>query len=298
MSIKRHFISQHHDGVLIEFDYKQLEIRVLALATGCKNLIEDLNNDVDMHRARAAEMYHIPEDDVTKPQRRKAKEFSFQLQYGASCESIAKYWNEPVPLVKRFFEAYFERYPEISEYHEQLMIFVKDNAVHDGDYEALDGSTLPVKRSIIPSIWDHTGATSGFFLKERVSEGWHSGGGGVPKRSTRTYFPPTKIKNYPIQGGAADILLLVLSRMRRILAKWEDSVHILLQVHDSILFDWYNPDKSRLGEFVREIKELMESVPEILAKVHCINSPIEFPVDVTIGKTWQDRKELDTSSLI
>lgn len=296
MSIKRHFVSRHPEGVLIEFDYKQLEIRVLALATGCKNLIEDLNNDVDMHRARAAEMYHIPESLVTKQQRRRAKEFSFQLQYGASIKSIANYWNEPVALVTKFFDAYFSRYPEIGEYHQQLADAVKIGAKHEGDYETSSGMDHPVKRSIIPSIWDHTGKTSGFFLKESVGDGWHGGGGGSPKK--RTYFPPTKIKNYPMQGGAADILLLVLSRMRRILAKWEHSVHVLLQVHDSILFDWYNPDQGQMGEFIREIKELMESVPHILAHVHGINSPIEFPVDVTIGRTWQDRKELDISSLI
>ena len=284
MSIKRHFVSCNPiNGKLIEFDYKQLEIRVLALASGSVNLIEDLNNDRDMHAMRAAEIYGMPEGEVTKRQRRRAKGFSFQLQYGASAKSIAEYWNEPLHLVEKFFDAYFTRYPEIHTMHNEIRTIVGHLAGHGGDY--VDGH--PVKRSIIPSIWDRTGDTNGFFITESLGNGYTGGGGGHPAR--RTYFPPTKMKNYPIQGGAADILLLVLGRMRKLLHKWQHKAKILVQVHDSILFDWYHTDDTELYAFVKDIKDLMESVPEILNYMFHIQSPVEFPVDVTIGKTWQDR---------
>ena len=285
MSIKKHFISQNPNGLMVEFDFSQLEIRVLACASGSKNPIEDINNNVDMHAERAAEMYKIPIHEVTKKQRRRAKEFSFQLQYGASVKSIAEYWNENIPLVQEFFSSYFSRYPEIHVFHQELQEFVKDHAQHDGDY--VDG--YPVKRSIIPSLWDYQGITNGFFITESLGESYRGpSGGGSP--SKRTYFPPTKIKNYPMQGGAADILLLILSRMRRILPKWEHKAHILLQVHDSILFDWHadanDPD---LHVFIKEIKDLMESVPEILYEVFQFHCPVRFPVEVTVGTTWQER---------
>lgn len=283
MSIKRHFVSSNPaNGKLIEFDYKQLEIRVLALASGSVNLIEDLNNDRDMHAMRAAEIYGIPESEVTKQQRRRAKEFSFQLQYGASAKSIAAYWNEPLPLVEKFFDAYFTRYPEIHQMHTELRSVVSHHAKHHGDY--VEGH--PVKRSIIPSIWDASGLTNGFFITESLGgdHAWSGGGG-----TRRSYFPPTKMKNYPIQGGAADILLLILGRMRKLLYKWNNKVKILLQVHDSILFDWYHDDEDGLWDFIEEVQDLMESVPDILYEMFQIESPIKFPVDVTIGKTWQDR---------
>lgn len=288
MSIKRHFVSSNpSNGRLIEFDYKQLEIRVLALASGSVNLIEDLNNDRDMHAMRAAEIYGIPESKVTKQQRRRAKEFSFQLQYGASAKSIAEYWNEPLHLVEKFFDAYFTRYPEIHQMHTELRSVVGHNANYHGDY----AEGHPVKRSIIPSIWDRSGLTNGFFITESLSTGYTGGpsGRGRTLPTRRTYFPPTKMKNYPIQGGAADILLLVLGRMRKLLYKWQSRVKILLQVHDSILFDWYHDDDDGIWDFIKEVKDLMESVPDILYEMFQIESPIKFPVDVTIGKTWQDR---------
>lgn len=290
MSIKRHFVSKSPNGWLIEFDYKQLEIRVLALATNCAMLIKDINSGTDMHTARASEIFIIPLAEVTKEQRKLAKGFSFQLQYGASVKSIAKFWNVKEELVEKFFTAYFTRYPELHEWYKNITSYVQYHSNYNGD--DLEGQ--PVKRSIIPSIWDDTGNMGGFFITENLGQ-LYSGPSGKTSPSgkytavKRAYFPPTKIKNYPIQGGAADILLLVLNRMRKILPRWEEHVHIILQVHDSILFDWHG-DNPVVDSFVNEIKDLMESVPEIIFDIYGIRSPVEFPVDVTYGKNWGDRR--------
>lgn len=273
MSIKEAFVTRYHEGYLVELDYKQLEIRVLALASGCKQLIRDINEGIDLHTVFAAKIFGKPETTVSPAERKMAKGFSFQLQYGASAKSIAKFWGVKEALTEQFIKEYFARYPEIKKWQEENRYLTKKEGKWAGDfYQDSAGLHKSVQRSIIPSIWDETGLFGGFHITEEMYG-----------------FPATKIKNYPIQGGAADVLDLVMNAMVNEFLKKDlfDKACLIGQIHDSLLFD-LNIKKMEMLPFTKIIKEIAESVPALLEVYYNVKSPVSFPVDIKIGKNWDN----------
>ena len=105
---------------LADFDYAQLEIRVLALASMDKQLILDINNGQDMHTYFAARIHTKPEKNISKQERKIAKGFSFQLQYGAGAKGIARFWDVEESMTKRFIEEYYTRYPDIKAWQDRV----------------------------------------------------------------------------------------------------------------------------------------------------------------------------------
>ena len=100
------FFEVRDNNIFVEFDYAQLEIRVLALASGDSQLISDINDGVDMHSYFASRIFNKPAEDITAVERRQAKAFSFELQYGASAKGIANNWGVPVALTEAFISEY------------------------------------------------------------------------------------------------------------------------------------------------------------------------------------------------
>ena len=119
MSIQTFFKSRA-GNVFVEFDYAQLEIRVLALASNDEQLITDINSGVDMHTYFASKIFDKPEAEITPVERRQAKAFSFELQYGASARGIANNWGVPVALTKAFLAEYYARYSGVKNYPEPV----------------------------------------------------------------------------------------------------------------------------------------------------------------------------------
>jgi DNA polymerase I-like protein with 3'-5' exonuclease and polymerase domains len=264
---------------ILEVDYSQLEIRILALATGDPQLMEDLINGVDLHRHFASEIFSIPEAHVTSEQRKVAKGFSFQLQFGASARGIAAFWNVEVALAKKFIAAYYSRYPRVKEWQDENIRTVIDRGKFEGATVQQHGATLSVKTSTVPSIW--TNPNWGSFSLDEV---WYEG-------AANATFPSTKIKNYPIQGGAADIVLLMLEALRRdflVRPYVLDKLFFSNTIHDSFLF---RMPTNNYPTVIREVCEYLSNVNEVILKpVYGIDTDLPFPVEATIGKTWGDRK--------
>ena len=284
-SIKDCFTSRFPDGAIVEMDYRQLEIRVLALATMCPQLIQDINNDIDLHRYFASQIYNKPQEQVTDSERKLAKGFSFQLQYGAGAKSISEHWKVSRDLVEKFIDTYYERYPEVKDWQDKNMEYCRQNNVNLGHRRTESYSTSdvdhPVHTTYVPNIWGFPGPVGSFMLDGSVRQNY--------KGEMQESFSPTQIKNYPIQGGAADIVLLMLTQLH--LQGWVCRDHLLFinTVHDSFVFDVAGEVN---GVTLREIKDLLESVPAVLEDMFGIVSPVQFPVDVSIGLTWADQKEL------
>jgi DNA polymerase-1 len=263
--------------LFVEFDYKQLEIRVLALASGDEQLIKDIEAGVDMHTYFASQIFDSPEAEITPEERRMAKGFSFQLQYGAGANGIARFWDVSKALAEDFIENYYRRYPQIKSWQEEVFKEAQSTLEYTGDMR--DGYS--VQRGYIPSIWrDSKGApvTRYRVLTEQT-------GKETTWRSHSPTLSHTKSKNYPIQGAASDILMMMMNRLTGYTA--HTSVTILNTVHDSILVEI--PEEET--KHILDISEVLEGVPEVLWELFEVDSPVQFPVEWASGKTLAEVKQ-------
>ena len=264
---------------LAEFDYKQLEIRVLALASRDHQLIDDIRAGVDMHTYFASQIFNKPEGEITPKERRMAKGFSFQLQYGAGANGIARFWDVPKALAEDFIKKYYRRYPQVKKWQQSVLDEASGTLEFAGDMQ----EGLATKRGYIPSIWkkqDGTALTHYMVIADRY-EAWGGDGTDVNYR-----ISPTKTKNYPIQGAAADILMLMLNKLSDCL--WDQPTNLLNTVHDSVLVEI---PEAKVSLNTAKLGELLMSVPKVLLEVFNVSSPVDFPVDVSTGKTLAEIKE-------
>lgn len=283
MTIKNAFVSRYDGGWLVEADYKQLEIRVLALATEDPQLIDDINSGIDLHRYFASQIFNKPEDDITPEERKMAKGFSFQLQYGAGAKSIAKYWDVNIAYVRKFIDKYYTRYPVVKNWQDGNITWVKGIATYEGAMVSNTTGSAPeaVRTSVIPSIWPES-KWGDYALNERFYPG-----------NPKPVFPTTQIKNFPIQGGAADIMLLMLNHLRQRWIHLDDLFNngiLINTVHDSFLSD---VQLGGLASYIKTLGPVLESVPELLHHTFGITSPISFPIDISVGHTWADLQPVD-----
>lgn len=281
MSLIKSCIESRWDvGKLVEIDYKQLEVFALAFLSGDKKLKEDLINGVDVHSENAAKLFNIPfriflirlagNDPTTVKQRKLAKQMSFQLQYGAGAASMAATNNVTVATAKRFINNYFDRYPEVKLYHDKLIQEVKANR-EPSDKKSASGHPLGV--STIRSI---TGRLYTFYEEESPY--------GIS-------FSPTAIKNFPVQGFAtADIVPMMLGELFDFIYKNElqHNIKLVNTVHDSVLLDIQNDNICHT--YLPQIKEVMESAPQVLKHKFGIDFDLPLNVDIKWGKTWSDMK--------
>ena len=275
-----HFIARP-GYTLAEFDYKQLEIRVLALASRDHQLIDDICAGVDMHTYFASQIFSKPEADISVKERRMAKGFSFQLQYGAGANGRSRHWDVSKALAEDFIKEYYRRYPQVKKWQQSVLDEASDTLEFAGDMQ----EGLATTRGYIPSIWknqDGTALTHYMVLADRqvYTQRW-DGQEAVTYRSS-----PTKTKNYPIQGAASDILMLMLKRLSDSL--WDQPTNLLNTVHDSVLVEI---PETEVNTSTLKIGELLTAVPKVLLEVFNVSSPVDFPVDVSTGQTLAEIKE-------
>ena len=278
MSIQDHLIASNlptGEGILAEYDYAQLEIRILALASMDNQLIEDINSGRDMHTVFASKIFDKPEEEITKTERRTAKTFSFELQYGGGAENMAKRWGVPVSLTEAFIEEYYRRYPKIKKYQQRAAQAASDTLIHMGDRR--DGVSVP--RYYVPSIWKD---------EEGKPLTQYAVIGSLSKKG-RPYPPPTQVKNYPIQGAGADIMLMMLNKLSREIR--HTSAWLINTVHDSVLCEITDSKNGENQGLLQKIADILSTVPEELKKNYGVDSPIDFPVDYSTGYTLTEVKK-------
>ena len=257
--IKDYFISRYKDGWIIEADYKQLEIVALAILSGDAALKNDLNNKIDLHTRNAADLFNTKEALITKEERRIAKSLSFQLQYGAGANSMAKKLTLDVVLCKKFIAQYYTRYPGVKMFQEAMKDKVLLNRLPGTDGYGVSKVQSPTGR-----IYTYHEEDSAY--------------------NTHPTFRPTQYKNYPIQGFAADIVLMMLGELLFVLKKeLLSTVKMCNTIHDSILFDCPN---GLLPVACKRIKEVLDNTAWYVRNRWGIVVDVPLEVDIKIGKTW------------
>lgn len=273
--IKKVFTSRFEDGVLLELDFSQLEIFVLAYLSGDKQLKADLLSGADLHAISATQLFGA---GFTSKQRKIAKQLSFQLQYGAGAKSMSETNGIHLKVAKEFIANYYARYTGVKEYHDELISVVKLNR-ETSDLRTTKGFPAGVSKLKSETGRQYTFVESDApdFLKVDAS------------------FSPTKIKNYGIQGMATgDLVPMALGKLYRRLANWNlvgARVLMINTIHDSVMFDC----ESRLAavRWAVQAKRIMESTPQYCKEIFGIDFDLPLPVSVEIGSDWYNMSEVD-----
>jgi DNA polymerase-1 len=211
---------------LAAFDYSQIELRIAAMLSQDEKLMRVFTNDEDIHAAVAVEMFDVDHDDVTKNMRRKAKVINFGILYGMGVQALRKNLGEDTSMeeAQTFYDRYFDRFEGLAEYIEET----KKRARKHGFTETIFGRKRYFKQ--IDSKVDY-----------------------IRKQAEREAI------NAPIQGSQADIIKKASVDIDNWLTQnnIQDDVHLLLQIHDELVFE-VRTDMHK--EIVPEIKHIMESV--------------------------------------
>ena len=208
--------------VLVDADYSQIELRILAHITGDEHMQQAFLNGEDIHRSTAAKIYGIPQSEVTPRLRSSAKAINFGIMYGKGAYSLAKDIGVSVKEADAFLKNYLAAFPNVSGYMDKTIADAKANGYV---------STLFGRRRALPEL-----SSSNRNIRasgERMA------------------------RNTPIQGTAADIIKLAMVHVWQRLRDEKLQARLLLQVHDELIVE--APD-AEIDEVKRILKEEMENV--------------------------------------
>ncbi|NFE73101.1 DNA polymerase I [Clostridium botulinum] len=200
--IRKVFIPQDSDDILISCDYSQIELRVLAHVADDKNMIDAFEHHSDIHTKTASEVFKVPVDEVTSTMRSNAKAVNFGIVYGISDFSLAQDLKITKKEAAEYMAIYFERYPKIKEYLSSVSEYAKEK-----------GYVLTIlnRRRFIPEIKSSNKIVKA--LGERLA------------------------MNAPIQGSAADIIKLAMVNVYNKLKEKNLKSDLILQVHDELILN-------------------------------------------------------------
>jgi DNA polymerase-1 len=221
-------------------DYSQIELRIMAHLSGDEGLLRAFHSGGDVHRATAAEVFGVPPEEITTNQRRAAKAINFGLMYGMSAFGLARQLGVDRGEAGDYMARYFARYPGVHAFMEAT----REQAHRDGYVETIFGRRL--------------------YLENLTSRNQ-----GLRQGAERAAV------NAPMQGSAADII----KRAMIAVAAWlkdRDDAHMLMQVHDELVFEV----RANAVDAVRAaVIERMSGAAELA---------VPLLVDVGVGANWDE----------
>lgn len=266
--IKECFTTRFKKGKIVNADFSQLEVVGLAILSLDQQLIEDIKSGMDMHIVRAASLFNVPENKVTKQQRQLAKMLSFQLQYGSGARNMAEQNKIDLSIAKRFIEQYYERYPQVKEWQEAVATSVRSTRKVDGHTKAG-----------YPRGVGHYDSPTG----RRYSFSEYDPMGGWQKDPS---FSPTEMKNYPCQGfSTGDVMAIYRGQvMLKLMPHLFTDIMFINSVHDSVMFDCR--DEKSVAICKEALYTIVKELPKLLTNRYGIKVPLEFKIDVETGPSW------------
>ena len=223
-NMRKFFVSEN-GRTLIDADYSQIELRILAHLSGDKNMQESFISGKDIHTSTAAQVFGMPEDMVTPEMRRAAKAVNFGIVYGISAFSLAKDIDVSVAKADRYIKSYLSNFPKVKEF--------MDKAVADAESKGYS-ETIFGRRRYIPEL--------------------------AAKNKNIQSFGKRAAMNAPVQGAAADIIKIAMVKVFRRLRDEKLDAHLILQIHDELIIEASEKDAARaaqvLGEEMRNAVKL------------------------------------------
>ncbi len=217
--IRKVFIADEHSK-LVDADYSQVELRVLAHMSGDKHMIEAFQNDIDIHSKTASQIFGVDVNDVSSKQRSEAKAINFGIVYGKTDFGLSQDLNIPVPQAKAYIESYFANYDKIKVFMDDAIKNATDNGY---------ALTIFNRRRYIPEI-----NSSNFMVRNQG------------KRFAM---------NAPIQGSAADIIKIAMVNVFTRLKDESLKSRLILQVHDELIVEAVEEELDKVCNIVKEEME-------------------------------------------
>ena len=237
--IRKAFVPRSSDFQLLSADYSQIELRVIAALSRELGMLEAFRQGADIHTATASKVYGVSPDMVTPEMRRKAKVVNFGIAYGISAFGLSQRLGIPRREAAEIIDLYFKQFPGIRRYMDDTIAFAREH----GYVETVTG-----RRRYIRDIRS---------LNNTVR-------GGAERNAI----------NAPIQGTAADMIKIAMISVHRELMRRKLKTRMLLQVHDELVFDLYQPEEKEVRGFVEE--KMKSAIP--------LDVPIV--VEIGVGNNW------------
>ena len=210
---------------LVDADYSQVELRVLAHMSGDENMIDAFKHGEDIHSKTASQIFDVDIKDVTSKQRIEAKAINFGIIYGKTDFGLSQDLNIPVATAKAYIDSYFNKYPKIKEFMDEAV----ESATETGY-----ATTILNRRRYIPEI-----KASNFIVRNQG------------KRFAM---------NAPIQGSAADIIKVAMVNVYNKLKENNMKSRLILQVHDELIVEAVDEELEMAEKIVREEMENAQSM--------------------------------------
>ena len=224
--------------VLVDADYSQIELRLMAHFSGDGAMVEAFRNGEDVHARTASEIFEVPPEWVTPELRSRAKAVNFGLIYGISGFGLSRNTGVSRKEAADFITKYFEKYPGVKRF--------MDESASEGAENGY-AVTLMGRRRYLPELQS-------------------------PKAQIRE-FGKRAAMNTPVQGTAADIIKLAMVRTDRELRKQGYRSRLILQVHDELLLECPPEEAEKAAELLkRTMEEVTELKVPLLAEVHTGNT--------------------------
>lgn len=208
---------------LLGMDYSQIELRIMADMSRDNLLIEDFNNDLDIHSATASRILDKEIEEITKAERSVGKTVNFGILFGQTSFGLASILRVPNDVALGYIQAYFTHYLGVEEYIRNL----EKDAYRNGYVQSMFGTTRHIPGIKSKNIRNRRAAQ-----REAV--------------------------NMPIQGSESDIMKLAMIELQKMInTEYENTAYILLQVHDELVFE---VREDVINSFREKAKKIMESV--------------------------------------
>jgi DNA polymerase I len=220
--IRKAFICENNDFVMLAADYSQIELRVIASLSKDPNMISAFNDNLDIHSSTASKVFNVEIKSVSKEQRSNAKTVNFGIIYGVSAFGLSNQTDLSRSESKDLIESYFKAYPELKNYISNQINFAREN----GYVETILG-----RRRYLKDINSRNPIVRGGAERNAV--------------------------NAPVQGSAADIIKIAMVKISDKIKLNNFKSKMLVQVHDELIFEIYKPELQKMKEI---IKKEMESV--------------------------------------
>jgi DNA polymerase-1 len=217
--IRRAFIADGPDRVLLAADYSQIELRVMAHYCREPALIDAFARNQDIHQFVATEIYHVPPEQVNSDMRRVAKTANFGIIYGQTAFGLKQVLKVSQAQAEAFITAYKQRFPGIAAFSHDCIAQAEQHGFV---------TTILGRRRPIPEITSHQQSVRNFGQRAAV--------------------------NTVIQGSAADLIKQAMVRIAKIIHD-DPRIKLLLQVHDELVFEC---QRTTVGEFAAQVRQEME----------------------------------------
>ena len=218
--LRKAFVPETEECILIGADYSQIELRVLAHMADDPALIDAFNKGEDIHRATAANVLGVPEDEITPAERSRAKAVNFGVIYGMSAFGLSGNLDISRKEAEDYINAYFEKHGQVRKFMDDAVAFAKAEGYV---------TTLLGRKRYIKEI------NASNFMVRQIGE--------------------RLAMNSPIQGSAADIIKIAMIKVYEAIRQAELKSKLILQIHDELVINTYPDEKETVEKLLVENME-------------------------------------------